>query len=73
MTYLVQIVESPAAKTPDADARPSTYPLVARFSTVQEAEAAGQREIARLASAGVAAAFKIVDLEGRPVGPPARD
>lgn len=71
MTYIVQIVESPAVKTSGADGRSSTYPLVARFSTILEADAAGQREIARLANAGIQAVYKIVDSEGRPVGPQA--
>jgi hypothetical protein len=66
MAYLVQIVESPANKTSDADVR--TYPLVARFSSIQEAEAAGQREIGRLAKAGMKASYKILDSDGRAVG-----
>ena len=69
MVYIVQIVESRAAETSHKDSGSPTYPLIARFSTIHEAEEAGKREIRRLAHAGINAFYKILDSDGHAVGP----
>jgi hypothetical protein len=65
--HTVQIIEGPAIATPGGGSQ--TYPLIARFSTIHEAEEAAKREIARLANAGISASYKVIDPDGRQVGP----
>jgi hypothetical protein len=69
MVYIVQIVEGRGAETPGGDSGSRTYPLIARFSTILEAEEAAKREIARLANAGISASYKVIDPDGCQVGP----
>ena len=71
MTYIVQIAESLAAETSVGAGKTPTYPLIARFTTILEAEVAGEAEIRRLASAGIKASFTVLDSNGRAVDPKA--
>jgi hypothetical protein len=69
MIYSVQIVESRVVETPDGESGSPSHILEHRFSTIPQAEDAGNSEIKRLRDAGTRAYYNVLDQDGRPVGP----